>query len=217
MVSKQKMERKIYYHDLSREQAVCDKFYNLSEQHDYEAYNIADEDVPGVIEQLKGFVKEAPRFLESYLWLEELYSRNRRRRSEQAIFKKACAKAFQMVLGKENKWPDEMSWGSMDNRTLIRIFLRRAEELWHRGQGDQLLLKQAKTIYLNLLHSDPNDQPCTRIFALAILEGISNHDFYSRFMDFDEYGDYGLKDEVFEWFEQEGTKHADLKPWFKRR
>lgn len=209
------MERKIYYHDLSREQAVCSEFYHLLEQHDHEALNIGDEDIPPVIEQLKGFIKVAPRYLEPYLWLEELYSRNRRRRSEEAIFKKACAKAFQMVLGKENNWPDEMPWGSLDNRALTKIFLRKAEELWHRGQSDQLLLKQAQTIYLNLLQSDSTDTPCARIFALAILEGISNHDFYSRFMDYDDYGDYGLKDEVFEWFEQEGTKYAELKPWFK--
>lgn len=207
------MERKIYYHDLSREQAICSRFYYLSEQYDHEAYNIADEDTPPVIEQLKGFIKAAPRFLEPYLWLEELYSRNRRRRSEEAIFKKAYAKALKMVLGKENIWPDEMPWGSMDNRTLIRIFLRRAEEFWHRGQSDHLLFKQAQTIYLNLLHSDPTDKPCARIFALATLEGISNHDFYSRFMDYDEYGDYGLKDEVFEWFEQESKKHKELQPW----
>jgi hypothetical protein len=209
------MERKIYYHDLSPERAVCDKFYELSEQNDYEAHNIAHENVPAVIEQLKGFVKTAPRFLEPYLWLEELYSHNRRRTSQEAIFKKACAKAFQMVLGKENKWPDEMSWGSMDNRTIIRIFLRRAEELWHSGQSDQLLLNQALAIYLNLLHSNPYDKPCARIFALAILEGISNHDFYSRFMNYDEYGDFCLSNEAFKWFEQEGTKHAELEPWFK--
>lgn len=80
------MERKIYYHDLSREQAVCGRFYNLSEQHDHEAYNIPEEDVPDVIEQLKGFVKEAPRFLDPYLWLEELDSRNLRRRSGEAVY-----------------------------------------------------------------------------------------------------------------------------------
>lgn len=120
-----------------------------------------------------------------------------------------------MVLGKENKWLDEMSWGSLDNRTLIRIFLRKAEELWHRGQSKQLLLKQAQTIYLNLLYSDPSDKPCARIFALAILEGISNHDFYSKFMDYDEYGDYGLSDEAFEWFEQQGPKYKALGSWFK--
>lgn len=208
------MERKIYYHDLSQEQSTCGAFYDLSEQYDHDAHNVADQDVPAVIEQLKGFVKVSPRFLEPYLWLEEIYSRNRHRTSEKAIFKKACAKAFQMVLGKEQKWPDEMSWGSLDNRTLIRIFLRKAEGFWHMGQSDQLLLDQALAIYLNLLNSNPYDQPCVRIFALAILEGISNHDFYSQFMDYDEYGDYGLSDHAFEWFEQQGPKQAALASWF---
>ncbi len=63
---------------------------------------------------------------------------------------------------------------------------------------------------MNLLYSDPSYKPCARIFALAILEGISNHDFYSKFMDYDEYGDYGLSDEAIEGFEQQGPKYNAL-------
>jgi hypothetical protein len=82
------------------------------------------------------------------------------------------------------------------------------------GQSDQLLLDQALAIYLNLLNSYHYDQPCARIFVLAIFEGICNYDFYSQFMDYAEYGDYGLSDHAFEWFEQQGPKPAALASWF---
>lgn len=207
------MERKIYYHDLTREHSTCIAFYELCEQYDYDVLNVEYENVSSVIERLKGFVKASPRFLDPYLWLEELYSSNRRHRSADSIFKKASDKAFIMVVGKENKWPDEMSWGSMDNRTIIRILIRRAEKLWFMGQYDQLLMDQALTIYLNLLNSNPYDQPCARIFALSILEGISNNDFYERFMDYDLYGDYEFKENAFLWFEQQAPNHTVLLPW----
>jgi hypothetical protein len=120
-----------------------------------------------------------------------------------------------MILGKEKKWPDELPWGSLDNRTLIRIFVRKAEDLWHIGQNDPLLLDQALTIYLNLLNSNPFDQPCARIFALAILEGISNNDFHNKFMDYNEFGDYCLKDEAFIWFEYQAPKHTVILSWLE--
>jgi hypothetical protein len=208
------MERQVYYHDLSEERSTWNAFYELSERYDFETHNIGDEDVSNVIEQLKGFVKKSPRYLEPYIWLEEIYFRNRRKRSADAIFEKACDKAFKMVLSREKKWPDEMSWGDMENRTLIRIFLRKGERLWHLGQNDHLLLDQALNIYLNLLNSNPYDQPCARIYALAILEGISNNDFYDEFMDYDEYGDYVFVKDIFAWFEQQGPKHTALLKWF---
>jgi cytochrome c-type biogenesis protein CcmH/NrfG len=88
------MEKKIYYQDLSEEQTTCGEFFNLAEQYDHEAYNIGNEDLPKVIDQLKGFVKAAPRFLEPYLWLGEIYTSNRRERSADAIFKKPMLKRF---------------------------------------------------------------------------------------------------------------------------
>src|SRR6218665_2260218 len=204
-----------YYHDLSQEQLICDEFYCLGELYDHETYNIANEDLPAIIEKLKGFVKAAPRYLEPYLWLEEIYLRNRRERSANAIFKKASAKALQMVLGKEKTWPNELPWGDLNNRTLIRILLRNAEQLWHRGQTDQQSLDQAMSIYLNLLNSNPYDQPCSRIFVLAILEGISNDEFYTKFMDYNDYGDYCLKNEVFIWFENNAPHYPELASWLK--
>lgn len=60
----------------------------------------------------------------------------------------------------------------------------------------------------------PYDQPCARIFAIAILESISNNDFYDRFMDYDLYGDYEFKENAFLWFEQKGPNHTALLPWF---
>jgi hypothetical protein len=207
-------ERKVYYHNLGKEWPICKEFHDIEESYDYDARNVPDEDYPKLIEQFKGFVKAAPRFLEPYLWLEVMYDRDRKRRSSEAILKKATLKAFQMVMGKERKWPDECSWGDLNNRVLIRIFLREAESLWHVGQMDRSALKEALIIYLNLLKSNPYDNPCARFYALAILEGISNDDFHDKFTDYDVHGDY-FKEGVFEWFEKQGTKHKELAWWFE--
>lgn len=208
-------EQKVYYHNLGAEWPVCEKFYYLGERYDHDPCNVPDEDYPTIIEQLKGFVKDAPRYLEPYLWLEVIYDRSRKRRSSEAIFKKATAKAFQMVMGREKRWPDEMSWGDMNNRVLIRIFIRKADELWHMGRGNSACLQEAYTIYLNLLKSNRYDNPCSRLYVLAILEGMSSDEFHERFMDYDEYGDYCYTDEVFDWFKANGRKYEAMKWWFE--
>jgi hypothetical protein len=206
---------KEYYHNLYEELPICTQFHDLEEKYDYQVFNISDADIPETRELLKSFVKKAPRFLEPYLWLERIYTRDGKRRSAEAIFKKAYSKAIQMVMGRERQWPDTLSWGSMDNRTIIRIFLRKAEESWYMGRVSQSHFQEAYTIYMNLLKSNPYDQPCVRLNVLAVLEGISSDQFDQLYTEYDKYGEDYFKPEVFDWFEKNGRKHQELKWWFE--
>lgn len=158
--------------------------------------------------KMKQFIEKDPKFLDPYLILVDLYAFNEDFDRAEETLDRAFELAMKIITDKDGNWPDEMLWGHLENRHIIRTLLNKAIGLWTEGENDDAL-----ELFRKLLRSNPNDNIGARHYILAIRLGMTFDEFETQMMSGSGYGydgrrmmEFGRKmkdfpDEFDWWFE----------------
>jgi hypothetical protein len=108
----------------------------------------------------------------------------------------------------DGEFPDELLWGFIENRHIIRMIFNYALLMWRMEDK-----KQAVTLMLQLLRANPEDHIGARYYIVAILEGFeSEEEFEINFMKEDEeYLDWQQQET---WFQEKVMKHRKELGWW---
>jgi len=79
--------------------------------------------------------------------------------------------AFKITKEKFKKWPEELTWGYLDNRPYLRSIAMKAESFWNLNKE-----KETIELYKLLLKLSPNDNQGIRYLLAALYAGIDGDD-----------------------------------------
>ena len=126
-----------------------------------EYYEILDSDHD--TEDIRTLIKRDPDFYDSYLYaandLRELGRETEARELEDEAFKRARSR----VEDRRGNWPDEMRWGFLENRHVIRALMTGVDNLWRDGKTEEAL-----AVYRKLFRSNLNDNIGARYAIIAL-------------------------------------------------
>ena len=135
-----------------------------------EYYEILDTDHD--TEDIRKLIKRDPDFYDPYLYvandLRKLGRETEARELEDEVFKRASRR----VEDKEGNWPDEMRWGFLENRHVIRALMTGADNLWRDGKTEETLV-----VYRKLFRSNLNDNIGARYAIIALRLGLPYEEY----------------------------------------
>lgn len=165
------------------------------------------DDIKKSIKTLKSIIKKDPDFFDPYISLHEYYIANNEINKAIAIMEDGFNRAVRLI-DNEGEFPDELNWGFIENRHIIRMLFNFAMLLWGGGDKDRAL-----AVFMELLKSNPNDNIGARYSIVAMLEGFGSQEEYEeKFETKDGMGLDGIKLE--EWFCKVAQKHKDVISWW---
>jgi|WetSurMetagenome_2_1015567.scaffolds.fasta_scaffold05285_8 tetratricopeptide (TPR) repeat protein len=170
----------------------------------YDFLDVGEENQAKVEKQMKEFIKKDPLFLDPYLILFELYQSKKDIKSGEQILEDAFQIAIKTIADRKGIWPEEMAWGHLENRHIIRTLLNKAMNLWAHGENEPAL-----DLLRKLLRSNPRDNIGARNYILAIRLGMTFAEFETQMAS--EYGYDGKK--MME-FEEKMRKFPDEFDWW---
>lgn len=174
-----------------------EEFYSLIER--FGELNASEQK-----EALAELIKKDPDFLDPYLLLFEILDAEGRGDEATKLLDEAYKRALRLVLNDQGNWPDVLEWGWIENRHIIRTFLTKAVDLWLEEKNDEAL-----EILRNLFRSNPNDNPGTRYYILAIRKGMTPREFFTTF-DREGFFDSSIE----EWFQSHFMEFPDEFEWW---
>jgi len=142
--------------------------------------------------KMQGFITKDPTFLDPYLILFELYQSKPNIEKAQEVLEQAYQIAIKTITDRKGNWPNEIPWGHLENRHIIRTLLNMAINLWVKGEN-----KGALDLLRKLLRSNPRDNIGARSYILAIRLGMKFDEFEIKMMSKEGYYD-GMKMMKFE-------------------
>lgn len=157
-----------------------------------------------VEKSMKNFIKKDPSFLDPYLILFELYQGQENLEQAEDILERAYEVAIGIITDKNGNWPNQMLWGHLENRHIIRTLLNKALNLWIKGEDESAL-----DLLRKLLHSNPNDNIGARNYILAILLGMEFVEFEKQMQS-----DYGYDGRKMMEFEEKMKDFPDEFDWW---
>ena len=165
-----------------------------------------DDNVEKNIKTLKKIIKKDPNFFDAYISLHEYYYANNDFENAVKILKSGYAKALKLVLN-NGRFPDELEWGYIENRHIIRMIFHFGMFLWEIKEQ-----KDALAVFMQLLKSNINDNIGARYAIIAMLEGFeSMGEYEEKFMS----SGFGLDAmAVEEWFTKASKKHKEVIGWW---
>ncbi len=165
------------------------------------------DDVKKAIKTLKAIIKKDKNYFDPYITLHEYYIMDDDFKKAVEIIEEGFNRAINLV-SRNDKFPDELPWGFIENRHIIRMIFNFAMFAWENGNKEIAL-----DIFMKLLKSNPNDNIGARYSIVAILEGCESQEAYEeQFEVEDGYGlEYGALEE---WFEKSVQKHKDVLGWW---
>jgi len=95
--------------------------------------------------------------------------------------REAIIKAYEETLRKFSKWPKELLWGYLENRTYLRALQYRADLFWSDGENDKAI-----KLFKLLLRLNPNDNQGARYEISALYAGISGDKLNEMFHEGNE-------------------------------
>lgn len=172
---------------------------------DYYDFLDSDNNTPAKTEKkMMEFIKTDPAFLDPYLILFEFYQNKKEVEKAREILDQAYQIAIKTIADRKGIWPEEMLWGHLENRHIIRTLLNKAMNLWAHGEEEPAL-----DLLRKLLRSNPRDNIGARNYILAIRLGMTFAEFETQMAS--EYGYDGKK--MME-FEEEMKKFPDEFDWW---
>lgn len=159
------------------------------------------------IKILKSIIQKDKDYFDPYITLHEYYLMDEN--YEQAIetMEEGFHRAIKLVE-KRGRFPDELPWGYIENRHIIRMLFNFGMFVWLNEENDVAL-----GIFTQLLKSNPNDNIGARYSIVALLEGFKSQEDYEE--QFVSKEGYGLEYESLEaWFYKGAKKHKDVLGWW---
>ena len=172
---------------IDKERNVMEPYYEFC---DY--YESKDFDYGTGEKRLREFIDEDPDFLDPYLTLREILLERGKVVEAARLLDEAYARALKLIRDAAGDWPDELLWGWLGNRHIVRTLFAKAEDLWENRDAEKGL-----DILRALLRTNPNDNIGARYYVLGINLGMDYDDFRERFVD--EFGYYDAS--ISEWFD----------------
>ena len=167
---------------------------------------IAD-DVKKSIKTLKEIIKKDSNYFDPYITLHEYYLMDNDYKNAIKIIEQGYKRAMSLITN-NGRFPDELLWGFIENRHIIRMLFNFAMFVWENGDKDTAL-----NIFMQLLQSNHNDNIGARYSIVAILEGFNSQEEYEE--QFEGESGYGLEYmKVEEWFHKAAQKHKDVIGWW---
>lgn len=169
----------------------------------------ADPKPEELIKVLKKMIRKDPDFFDPYLALAGTLDEKEEPDKAYDIRKEAFRKAMLKIVDKKGNWPEEMPWGFLENRHLIRALVVFARELWEQERYDFALY-----LYRKLLKTNPNDNIGARYEILAIQLGLDPDYAEEMFPASMPNTVDAIKSE--DWFQENAKKFPeDFNWWFK--
>ena len=179
------------------ERPVREKFQQLMEQG-------KPSGLEELIDQLQALITEDPDFLEPYLVLDEIYTETGKTDKAAEVVEQAFSRALHLITDDQGNWPDEIPWGVIENRHIVRAILHKAISEW-----EQRNWQDALDLLRLLLMTNPNDNVAARYYILAIRMGFTFKGFEDRFNK----GGY-YDSELNEWFDEHVNRFPDEFEWW---
>ncbi|MDI6892277.1 MAG: tetratricopeptide repeat protein [Actinomycetota bacterium] len=187
---------------IDKKHEVLDRYYEIATG-ELDAAK-TEEDIREIISDLKELIKEDPTFLDSYNLAADLYRDLDDEKEATKLEKAAYDIALKTITAEKGNWPDQLLWGYLENRHIIRALYRWGLNLWWDGNTEEAL-----SIFRKLLKTNPNDNVGARYSILAIRLGLNP--------DYDEKWALGPGVDAFkleEWWNKNYKKFSEeFKEW----
>ena len=158
------------------------------------------------IKVLKGIIKKDPDYYDPYITLHEYYLAEGNTKKAFEVLSQGYLRAIELVMD-DDRFPDELLWGFVENRHIIRVMFNFATMLWLADNKNEAL-----AIFLQLLKSDTNDNVGARYAIVALLEGYESYEhFEEKFATDSGYFDAGA---INKWFYEKAQKHERVIGWW---
>ncbi len=165
------------------------------------------EDSRKSIKILKDIIKKDPNYFDPYITLHDYYIEINETKKAFEILSKGYKNAINLIV-KKDRFPDELPWGFIENRHIIRVLFNFATLLWMAEHKDNAL-----AILLQLLKSDTGDNIGARYSIIAILEGYESIEHFEE--QFESENGMGLDAMAMnEWFDKKAKKHKKVIGWW---
>jgi len=165
------------------------------------------DDVKKSIKTLKSMIKKDANYFDPYITLHEYYLMDRDFKKAIEIMEKGFKKAIDLI-DNNGRFPDELPYGFIENRHIIRMIFNFAMFIWA-NDDKELALK----MFMELLKSNHNDNIGARYSIIAILEGFNSQEEYEE--QFESENGHGLDYmELEEWFYKSAEKHKSVLGWW---
>ncbi|MGB2768364.1 MAG: tetratricopeptide repeat protein [Candidatus Zixiibacteriota bacterium] len=184
---------------VDKDHEVMDVYYDLCER-----YN--GRNATTIKKQLRGLIEKDPDFLDSYLLLHEILQNEGKLEEAEAALDQAFQRAIRLIADRKGQWPDELRWGWLENRHIIRTIVNKAISLWGESKNDEAL-----DLFRKILRTNPNDNPCVRYLILGIRMGMGYSEFDKQF---DRGGYWDL--DIQQWFAQNRGNFPEEFDWWEK-
>ena len=165
-----KRRKKQIEYFIDKNHTSMDKYYEILESADGKMTALS------VIKNMEMLIKKDPHFLDPYNEIANIANENDDFKLEEIYRFKAFLMAVTIVADKDGNYPNEMYWGHMENRHIIRALCNFAYFMWEQGKSGLAL-----EIFRKLLRSNLNDNIGARNYILAIRMGLKS-DFEDKFI-----------------------------------
>ncbi len=166
-----------------------------------------EEDVEKNINTLKKIIEKDPDFFDPYITLHDYYYANNDLENASIILNQGYERVLRLVVN-NNRFPDELEWGYIENRHIIRMIFQFGMFLWEIEEKEEAL-----EIFTLLLKSNINDNIGARYAIVAMLEGFeSMGEYEEKFMSSNGFGLDAMA--VEEWFNEASKKHKKVIGWW---
>lgn len=165
------------------------------------------DDIKKSIKALKGMVKKDADYFDPYITLHEYYLMDRDFKNAIKIMEEGFKRAIDLI-DNNGRFPDELPWGFIENRHIIRMIFNFGMFIWVNEDKDIAL-----NIFMELLKSNHNDNIGARYSIVAILEGFGSQEEYEE--QFESKNGMGLDGMALEeWFYKAAQKHKNVIGWW---
>lgn len=165
------------------------------------------DDVKKSIKALKSMIKKDANYFDPYITLHEYYLMDKDFANAIKIMESGFKRAIDLI-NNNGRFPDELPWGFMENRHIIRMIFNFGMFVWANEDKDIAL-----NIFMQLLKSNHNDNIGARYSIVAILEGFNSQEEYEeQFLN--ESGDSLEYMKLEEWFYKSAQKHKKIIGWW---
>lgn len=184
---------------VDKDHEVMDVYYDVCERY-------AGRSATTIKKQLRGLIEKDPAFLDSYLLLHEILQDEGELEEAEAVLDQAFQRAIRLIADRKGQWPDELRWGWLENRHIIRTIVNKAISLWGESKNDEAL-----DLFRKILRTNPNDNPGVRYLILGIRMGMSYSEFDKQF---DRGGVWDL--DIQQWFAQNHDNFIEEFDWWEK-
>ena len=166
------------------------------------------DDVKKSIKALKSMIVKDANYFDPYITLHEYYLMDGDYKKAIKTIEDGFKRAIDLV-DNNGRFPDELPWGFMENRHIIRMIFNFGMFAWANDEDKNIALN----IFMQLLKSNHNDNIGARYSIVAILEGFNSQDEYEE--KFESESGHGLDyTQLEEWFYKAAEKHKDVIGWW---